>query len=189
MAIRFYSHILEYGAFSNFAITPIDLDGATWPTVEHYFQAQKFHDDAYREAIRTAATPKEAKRLGRTRKFSLRDDWETVKDAIMLRAVRAKFEAHPASRELLLGTGEEELIEAAPVDYYWGAGRTGSGRNRLGEILMQARAELRVARGEGSLTGSPKAETGSAALEANQVESLTPPSTPASPQGAARRGR
>ena len=41
------------------------------------------------------------------------------------------------------GTGEEELAEAAPTDFYWGVGRDGTGQNRLGHLLMRIRAELR----------------------------------------------
>src|SRR5689334_9961193 len=51
--INFYSTGDEYGCFSNFAPYPIRLDGKSWPTSEHYFQAQKFEDAQHREAIRT----------------------------------------------------------------------------------------------------------------------------------------
>lgn len=145
MPIHFYSRIAAFGAFSNFEPSPIFMDGLIWPTVEHYFQAQKFEDAAYRETIRAAKTPQIAKTLGRTRKLPLRADWETVKDGVMLDAVRAKFEAHAALRELLLSTGGEDLIEAAPTDSYWGAGRNGAGQNKLGKILMAVREELRAA--------------------------------------------
>ena len=42
MVIHFYSPRDEYGCFSNFFAAPIRLGGKTWPTSEHYFQAQKF---------------------------------------------------------------------------------------------------------------------------------------------------
>ena len=61
----------------------------------------------------------------------------------MRRAVRAKFEQHPDIRAVLLGTGDEELIEDAPNDYYWGCGEEGTGKNMLGKILMEVRGELR----------------------------------------------
>ncbi len=48
--INFYSTSDDYGDFSNFAAWPIKVDGKTWPTSEHYFQAQKFLDE-YREEI------------------------------------------------------------------------------------------------------------------------------------------
>jgi ribA/ribD-fused uncharacterized protein len=143
MAIYFYVPGERYGAFSNFSRHGVELDGAWWPTVEHFFQAQKFEDPAYREKIRTVALPRDAKNLGRTRDRPLRADWDAVRDGVMLRAVRRKFETHPEIRALLLETGEEEIVENAPGDFYWGAGADGSGQNKLGKILMQVRGELR----------------------------------------------
>jgi ribA/ribD-fused uncharacterized protein len=59
--------------------------------------------------------------------------------------VRRKFETHVDLRAMLLDTGDEELVEASPIDFYWGAGGDGSGKNRLGVILMEVRASLRAA--------------------------------------------
>ena len=42
--ILFYRTGDAYGEFSNFFKAPIDLDGKTWPTTEHYFQAMKYHE-------------------------------------------------------------------------------------------------------------------------------------------------
>jgi predicted NAD-dependent protein-ADP-ribosyltransferase YbiA (DUF1768 family) len=39
--------------------------------------------------------------------------------------------------------GDEDLVEASPVDAYWGTGAGGTGRNVLGRILMETRATLR----------------------------------------------
>jgi N-glycosidase YbiA len=144
MTIYFYSTREDpYGCFSNFSQHGIDLDGLWWPTVEHYFQAQKFAGTPYTEKIRAAFTPKQAAEMGRDRKLPLRADWEEVKDAVMLRAVQRKFEIHAEPHEILLSTGEEELVENAPGDYYWGCGADGSGQNKLGKILVQVRANLR----------------------------------------------
>lgn len=142
MTIYFYSKTDDFGFFSNFSPHGFELDGKYWPTVEHYFQAQKFAGTNFAEQIRQARTPKEAKRLGRTRRRPLRPDWEEVKDDVMRRAVRRKFETHDDVREWLLLTAGEELVESAPGDYYWGCGADGSGLNRLGQILMELRAEL-----------------------------------------------
>jgi ribA/ribD-fused uncharacterized protein len=143
MPIYFYSATDEYGCFSNFSRHGIELDGKHWPTVEHYFQAQKFAGTPQEGRIRHAATPKVAKRLGHDRTQTLRRDWESVKDDVMRRGVLRKFETHADIRAILLGTGDEELIENAPNDYYWGCGSDGSGRNMLGRILMEVRAALR----------------------------------------------
>ena len=84
MTIYFYTPREEpYGCFSNFSRHGVDLDGAWWPTTEHYFQAQKFVDASYTEKIRISFTPKQAADLGRSRSVPLRTDWETMKDAVM----------------------------------------------------------------------------------------------------------
>ena len=143
MTIYFYTTNQEYGEFSNFSKFGIELDGKWWKTTEHYFQAQKFEDEGYREKIRRASDAKTAANLGRSRAFKLREDWETVKDKVMKDAVRRKFETHESIRNLLIGTGNEKLVENAPGDYYWGCGADGSGKNKLGKILEEVRDELR----------------------------------------------
>ena len=133
----------SYGEFSNFAPYPIHLKGRRWPTSEHYFQAQKFAGTPHEEAIRLAKSPMVAARMGRNRKLPLRRDWESAKEHIMRGALRAKFSQHPALRSLLLGTAAAKLIEHTETDSYWGDGGDGSGKNRLGQILMRVRDELR----------------------------------------------
>lgn len=144
MPIYFYStQENEYSFLSNFAPYGFELDGTYWPTVEHYFQAQKFPGTPYADKIRQASSPKQAKTLGRSRDVPIRQDWESVKEDLMRKAVRRKFETHADIRQLLLETGDETLIENAPNDSYWGCGRNGKGKNRLGHILMEVRAALR----------------------------------------------
>jgi len=143
--IRFYRSGDEYGIFSNFARYPVALDGKLWPTTEHYFQAQKFigTEDEYAEQIRNAPSPGDAARMGRDRSHKLREDWEQVKDGIMLMAVKAKFIQHEDLRAALLATGDAILVEHTTNDSYWADGGDGSGKNMLGKILMQVRGELR----------------------------------------------
>ncbi|MCY1008333.1 NADAR family protein [Nannocystis pusilla] len=145
-AIEFYLPADPYGELSNFAPFPIKLGGKKWPTSEHYFQAQKFAGTSHEEDIRRAKKPKLAAEMGRDRKRPLRRDWESVKERVMLDALRAKFTQHADLRELLLGTGDARLVEHTANDAYWGDGGDGSGKNRLGQLLMQLRAELREAR-------------------------------------------
>lgn len=142
MIIYFYKVDEPYGCFSNFAPYPIELQGKIWPTSEHYFQAQKFPGTEHMEAIRQVTSPMIAARMGRSRQRPLRSDWENVKDSIMREAVLAKFTQHQELREILLGTGDALLVEHTKNDSYWGDGGDGSGRNRLGEILIDVRAEL-----------------------------------------------
>ncbi len=132
-----------YGCFSNFSPHGFELDGKWWPTSEHYFQAQKFEGTPHVEEIRRVASPMVAARMGRARSRPLRADWKDVKDQIMYRAVLRKFETNPEIAEILLSTGEATLVENTTDDYYWGCGKDGTGQNKLGQILMQVRAQLR----------------------------------------------
>jgi ribA/ribD-fused uncharacterized protein len=142
MSIYFYSSKEQYGEFSNFSKHGIELDGKWWPTTEHYFQAQKFNDETYQEKIRTALTPKTAANMGRSREMPIRNDWEAVKDSVMRKAVLKKFQIHKELKELLLATGNEEIVENSPGDYYWGCGADGTGKNMLGKILQEVRQLL-----------------------------------------------
>lgn len=140
--IHFYRVNGPFGFLSNFARAPIMLNGRRWPTSEHYFQAQKFTGADEQERVRAAASPMEAARLGRSL-GGLRPDWDQVRDEVMLNALRAKFSQHPYLRSELLATDEATLVEHTENDDYWADGGDGSGRNRLGELLMQVRSEMR----------------------------------------------
>ncbi len=143
MTINFFSKSETYREFSNFAPFPIELDGQSWPSAEHYYQAQKFTDAALqekdphgeeagdRQKARADAQKQGARRLGRGQGRG-----DGACRAVQIRAA-------PGLRELLLSTGDEVLAEAAPNDYYWGVGADGTGQNRLGLLLMRIRSELR----------------------------------------------
>lgn len=142
MTIYFYTAGGDYGEFSNFSRHGFEFDGKYWKTSEHYFQAMKFEGTEYEDKIREARSPKDAANLGRRRDFPLRQDWEAIKDDVMRRAVLKKFQTHQELAELLLATGNEEIVENAPSDFYWGCGADGSGKNMLGKILMEVREKL-----------------------------------------------
>lgn len=145
MTIYFYSaREKPFGCFSNFSAHGFELDKFWWRTGEHYFQAQKFAGTEFAKRIREAKTPKQTATMGRDRSFPLRHDWEAVKDEIMKKAVLQKFQTHADIREILLSTGDESIVENSPIDYYWGCGKDGSGKNRLGQILMEVRQILVV---------------------------------------------
>jgi ribA/ribD-fused uncharacterized protein len=141
--ILFYRQNNPYGEFSNFSPHPIKLKGKVWPTSEHYFQAQKFAGTEHEETVRQAHTPSVAAKLGRRRSLPLRPDWEAIKEDVMREALQAKFEQYPKLKALLLSTGEAELIEHTRNDRYWADGGDGAGKNRLGHLLMELRAQFR----------------------------------------------
>ena len=163
----------RFGFLSHFHPAAILLDDEVWPTVEHYYQAQKSPDPAYRQAIRAASTPGRAKRLAappdaprrvagqswfRKNGVPPRPDWHEIKLDIMRRADRAKFAQHPDLAGLLLATGDAELVEDSPSEPYWGVGPDGRGGNWAGRVLMEIRQELRA----GLRSDGPEAEPGAA---------------------------
>ncbi len=141
--INFYYVDEPYGEFSNFASFPIEIDGRTWPTSEHYFQAQKFAGTEHEEFIRSEPSPMIAAKMGRDRNCPFRSDWDLIKDDVMRLAIRAKFTQHKTLRNLLLETGESIIVEHTKNDSYWGDAGDGTGKNVLGQLLMELRAELR----------------------------------------------
>ncbi len=146
MTIYFYSTREEpYGCFSNFSAHGFELDGCWWSTSEHYFQAQKFitTDPDWFEQVKAVESPMKAANMGRSRQHPMRADWEAIKDQVMYQAVLAKFTGNSEIQKILLNTDEEEIIEKALGDYYWGCGKDGSGQNKLGQILMRVRAEIK----------------------------------------------
>jgi ribA/ribD-fused uncharacterized protein len=129
----------EHRFLSNFYRSEVRYGGVTYPTVEHAFQAAKTEDPVARARIATAPFAGLAKRLGRH--VVLRDDWERVKDDVMLSLLRQKFAEDPL-RSMLRNTGEAQLVEGNVwKDTYWGV-CAGKGLNRLGALLMLVRDEL-----------------------------------------------
>jgi len=139
MDIFFYSRKTEYGWLSNFHRATVFIDGKVWPTTEHYYQAQKTLDEEDREKIRFLPKPLDAKIEGG--KVFIRENWDGIREDVMLKALRAKFSQHSSLRNLLVGTGHAMLHEDSPTDGYWGY-TNGSGKDRLGYLLMQVRGEL-----------------------------------------------
>ena len=134
-----------YRFLSNFWPSPIDVPIAgrvcRAATVEHAFQALKTSDPEQAEWVLAAASPGEAKRRGRL--LSLRADWDRVRGDVMYALLELKFAADSELAEMLLDTGDAELIEGNTWgDQFWGV-CNGVGQNWLGRLLMARRTALR----------------------------------------------
>lgn len=139
--IRFYGPNNEFGFLSNFYPCEICIDGILWPTVEHYYQAQKSKDAEFQKKVRECKTAGHAKRMGR--KAKLEPNWDEDRNGVMYKALLAKFSI-PEMKEKLIETDEAHLIEDSPSDYFWGCGSKGTGENRLGEMLMVVRSRIKA---------------------------------------------
>ena len=130
----------ENSFLSNMSDSPIIINGESYPTVEHAFQAAKFSDPAKRKAIAEAKTAADAKRLGK--QSGMRPDWNERRVKIMEDILRAKFDQNAELKQKLIDTGDTELIEGNTWgDKFWGQ-VDGIGENNLGKLLMKLREEF-----------------------------------------------
>ncbi len=130
----------EFRWLSNFWPCSVMLDGMTFPSTEHAYQAAKTLTLGERKKFQVG-TAGQAKRLGR--KVKIRSDWESVKLDVMLNLLRQKFSSGEL-RSKLIATGNTELIEGNTWgDRFWGV-CDGRGENHLGKLLMKVRAEQKA---------------------------------------------
>jgi ribA/ribD-fused uncharacterized protein len=127
----------EHRYLSNFYV---EDDGLT---NEHRFQAAKAVDYGQRLWVLNSRTPQQAKLRGN--RVRLREDWEDVKEDVMLDLLRTKFAPGSKLALRLISTRGLVLEEGNTWgDTYWGVDlHSGEGKNRLGVLLMQVRGELR----------------------------------------------
>lgn len=136
-----YGFFQEYRFLSNFHECSVWMVGATYPTSEHAYMAQKTLNIRTRQKISKLSTPQAAKAFAKT--LPLRPDWETVKRDRMYAVLECKFVQNKYLRILLDRTGDKYLEETNwRGDRYWGVCE-GEGKNHLGRLLMRLRRELR----------------------------------------------
>lgn len=135
-------------SFSNFNPAVItDNMGVVYPTLEHYYQAQKTLTLTGRMRIAALPTAGQAKKAGRA--LTVRGDWESTKLIVMREGLRQKYSSGSENAQILLDTGDEELVEWNYWhDVFWGICTCDThaleGENRLGKLLMERREQLKV---------------------------------------------
>lgn len=137
----------DFYVLSNFSAFNLKMLGHTFATSEHAYHWMKFRYPAggwVQLEIETAPSAHEAFKVAERHKQHRRPDWDEVKVDIMRDILRAKADQHEYVRRKLLATGERELIEDSWRDGFWGWGENRDGKNMLGKLWMEVRAELRV---------------------------------------------
>ena len=90
----------------------------------------------------TKLLPSAAIRLHESTYVDIPADWDSKKEQIMYNICKNKFSG-VKMRELLLSTGDKELVnESNFANEYWGT-KDGKGENVLGKILMRLRQEFK----------------------------------------------
>lgn len=157
---------------SNFYECEIKIFGFNHPTSEHAFQyakAIRSGDMLRATSIREAATPLEAKRIGK--QVTTSDQWEDTKDEVMREIIEKKINQCSELKDQLLKIGKQSTIVEAVYDDYWGSGldKTGTlhtthkkwpGKNVLGKIFMDTIKNKKVGRNPSTLTPSAPAQRG-----------------------------
>ncbi|KAK2615566.1 hypothetical protein N8I77_002312 [Diaporthe amygdali] len=149
-----------------------------YPTAEHYMMYQKaklFEDDKIADKILAGKDfhPRKIKELGREVAGFDESTWvaereQIVKKGTWLKMTKPLRDKQVNLGELLLETGDRELVEASPFDRVWGVGfrakdaennRERWGLNLLGKALMAVRERLREDGGERKADEKGKRQT------------------------------
>ena len=116
-------------------------------SAEHMFHHDKaVHHKNMKAAkeIWAAPTGAEAKQIAnRYFKKGCLPSWKKIEREVMYKITLLKAEQNEAFRSALLNTGSATLLHNMEHDSKWGIGINGEGNNQQGEILMDARQELR----------------------------------------------
>lgn len=126
---------------SPFSAHEVEIDGVVYKTAEHAYQSLRVVPEC-RQAVMEARSPMDAWREGQRCKEAglLVEGFD--KDALMEQIFRAKLAQHSDIKEILLATGNRELIKHYDADSYWGTGKDMQGANKMGKLWMKLRAEL-----------------------------------------------
>lgn len=141
---------------SNFYVIPggITIEGHTYPSVEHWFQSQKYfyagRPGKIKEFTKTNLTPKDAKKMGSDKymkalKLTLdAKTWNSNRDEIMYKGILERYRGDPIFKKILDIVAREHLWLVhydRSTKSHWGGKKlkqTGEwvGANTLGQIMM-----------------------------------------------------
>lgn len=140
---HYFSRHDENELLGSASLHSFELEGKTWPTVEHYYQAMVFENQpSLVNKIMFAKTALAAAKVGKWRFWQKRKDLKKVQSIIMTRAFYTKCKTHADVAQALLDTDQLRLVENNNYDYYWGCGRDRRGENAYGKVLMNVREKL-----------------------------------------------
>lgn len=152
----------DFYVLSNFSAFSLQWRGRRFDTLEAAYHWERFATGQaidrspalgsmaadIADSIQFAASAHEAFRLAQDNKSLQRPDWDDVKVGVMKRMLHLKAEQHEYVARKLDQTGDRRLVENSWRDGFWGWGPNRDGKNMLGELWMQVRAERRRAQAE-----------------------------------------
>ena len=126
---------------SPFSAHEVEMDGVVYKTAEHAYQTLRMKAGA-QESVRTTTSPLEAWRVAQVCKADGLLNETVDKDELMEKIFRAKLTQHQDIKDILIESGNRELLKVYDTDYYWGTGADGSGKNLMGKLWMKLRSEI-----------------------------------------------
>ncbi|KAK6528284.1 hypothetical protein TWF281_009530 [Arthrobotrys megalospora] len=141
---------------SPFTVVSEDGTHIHYENCEQYMMHQKGvlfapDSDATADILAAGLHPAEIKALGRAVPNFDEKTWEEHRYKIVVQGNYFKFTQNEKLKEMLLETGNKELVEASPRDRIWGVGygavnapkkRQSWGLNLLGKALMDVRERI-----------------------------------------------
>ena len=145
-------------AFSNWYVRDFELQGITFNCNEQcmmYGKARMFNDLEAANKILSTKSQADQKAEGRKVKNFDQAIWEKRSLNLVYAGAKAKFTQHEDLYDLLMSTGDTELVEASRYDTIWGIGLDVSsplsrdktkwrGKNLLGIVLTRLRDNLKL---------------------------------------------
>ncbi len=139
-----------FGGLSNMAPGfPLIISGVRIRTSEALYQACRFpHLPEVQRLIIEQTSPMTAKMRSKPYRDRSRADWETARVPMMKWCLRIKLVQNwDKFGDLLLSTGNRDIVEYSIKDEFWGAKDNSNGelygKNVLGRLLMDLREKVR----------------------------------------------
>ena len=141
--IEFCSCHIPYNCLSNSYLCELKINNKTYNSVDHYYYSMLFTQRPdIQQKIIECRTFRDIYLLAKKHYHDMDYCWYTRRIQIMSVALSAKF-ARSKFADVLLNTGTSKLVHVHTPDSYWGTGKTGQGFNRLGELLVKIRTDIR----------------------------------------------
>lgn len=124
-AVFFHLPQESYGFLSNWYLSPFDLDGIHYSSMEQYIMYQKcvlFGDQDTAQKVLLTNDPSEQQKLGKLCTGYINGVWAGARQAIAMRGLLAKFSQNADMKQQLLDTKDAYLVECAHSDKIWACG-------------------------------------------------------------------
>ena len=157
-AVYFHKPEEPNGYLSNWYLSPFELEGKHFSSVEQYIMYQKcitFGDEEAASKVLATDDPAEQQAIGRKTSGYIGNVWAGMRQMVVFRGLMAKFSQDDELKKKLFNTGDAFLIECAGSDKVWACGirlnddrrfnaSNWTGDNILGFAIMEVRNLLKT---------------------------------------------